>query len=102
MATYTIEFSVADEHMDKFIAALRKHFGPIHDNVIEEITNLETGQIENFPRPVSRDRTPEELMTKVRQMSVDNIKNIIISFESSEAIAAARSNAIASIDSIIV
>lgn len=97
MATYTIEFSVADEHADKFMAALRQYFGPIQENVIEQVTNLETGQIEEFPRPVFRDRTPEELITRLRQMSIENIKNIIMTYESNEAIAIAR----ASVDTVI-
>lgn len=97
MATYTIEFTVADEHMDKFMAALKQYFGPIQEHVIEEITNLETGQIENFPKLVFRERTSEELITALRQMSINNIKNIIMSFESNEAIANAR----VSVDAVI-
>ena len=98
MATYTIEFSVADEHTDKFMAALKQYFGPIQENVIEEITNLETGQIENFPKPVFRERTPEELIARIRQMSIENIKNIIMTYESNEAMTIAR----ASTDAVIV
>lgn len=98
MATFTIQFSVADEHMDRIRTALRKHFGPVYENVIEEISNPETGQIETRATSVARELTPEELLAKVRQMSIDNIKSIVMSIEANEAVALAK----ASVDAVNV
>jgi hypothetical protein len=98
MATFTIQFSVSDEHIERIRSALRKHFGPVNENVTEEITNSETGQIETKTILVSRELTPEELLAKVRQMSIDNIKAIVMSVEANEAISLAK----ASVDAVNV
>lgn len=81
MATFTIQFSVADEHMERIRYALRKHFGP----VVESITDAEGNS-----SSVSRELTGEELLAKVRQMSINNVKAIVTSVEADEAAQAAR------------
>jgi|LakMenE18May11ns_1017448.scaffolds.fasta_scaffold8223677_1 hypothetical protein len=98
MATFTIEFSVADEHMDRIRAALRKHFGPAFETITEEVANPLTGELETRQIPTTRELTPEELLAKVRQMSIDNIKTIVMNYEANEAIAIAR----ASVNAVIV
>jgi hypothetical protein len=98
MATYTIEFTIADEHVERIRSALRQYFGPIHESVTEEITNPETGEIETQSKIVPRELTPEELLARVRQMSIDNVKAIVTSVESKDLIANTR----ASIDAVVV
>jgi hypothetical protein len=82
MATFTIEFTVADEHMDRIRHALRKQFGP----VTEAVTDAGTGE----QTMVTRDLTGEELLARVRQFSIDNIKAIVMAVEAEEAAQAAR------------
>ena len=82
MATFTIEFSVSDEHMDRIRYALRKQFGP----VAEIITEPETGEEIIVPREM----TGTELLARVRQFSIDNIKAIVMAVEAEEAAQAAR------------
>lgn len=90
MATFTIQFSVADEHMERIRYALRKHFGPVSEQVEEEVIDPDTGAVTFNVKNVSRDMTGEELLKKVRQMSIDNIKSIVMSVEANEAAAKAR------------
>lgn len=82
MATFTIQFSVADEHMERIRYALRKQFGPVNENV----TNPETGEIST----ISREMNGQELLEKVRQISIDNIKAIVMNIEANEAAQKAR------------
>ena len=82
MAKFTIQFSVADEHLERIHYALRKHFGQVTDDGIDPAT----GQ----PIKYSRDMTPEELLQRVRKMSMDNIKSIVMSVEVEEAAKKAR------------
>lgn len=82
MATFQIEFSVADEHMDRIRYALRKQFGP----VTETVTDTETGE----QSTISREMTGTELLARVRQFSIDNIKAIVMAVEVEEAAKAAR------------
>jgi hypothetical protein len=82
MATFTIQFSVADAHMERIRYALRKQFGP----KVETVTNPETGEVTS----TSRDLNGDELLWKVRQLSIDNIKAIVMSVEAGEAAQAAR------------
>lgn len=92
MATFTIQFTVADEHMDRIRAALRKHFGPVNENVTEEVVDPETQEVTLNTITVTRELTPEELLARVRQLSIDNIKAIVMSVEANEAINAARAS----------
>lgn len=82
MATFTIAFTVADEHMDRIRHALRKQFGPVSDAV----TDAETGE----QTVVTREMTGAELLARVRQFSIDNIKAIVMAVEAEEAAQAAR------------
>lgn len=82
MATFTIEFSVADEHMDRIRYALRKQFGPVSESVIDPGTGEQT--------TVPREMTGTELLARVRQFSIDNIKAIVMAVEAEEAAQAAR------------
>lgn len=82
MATFTIEFTVADEHMDRIRHALRRQFGP----VVETVTDPETGE----PATTTRDMTGPELLARIRQFSIDNIKAIVMAVEAEEAAQAAR------------
>ena len=82
MATFTIEFSVADEHMDRIRHALRRQFGPISGVG----TDAETGE----QTVVTREMTAPELLARVRQFSIDNIKAIVMAVEAEEAAQAAR------------
>ena len=82
MATFTIEFSVADEHMDRIRHALRRQFGPVS----EAGTDPETGE----QTVVTREMTAPELLARVRQFSIDNIKAIVMAVEAEEAAQAAR------------
>ena len=61
MATFTIEFSVADEHMDRIRRALRRQFGPVS----EVGTDAETGE----QTVVTREMTTPELLARGRQFS---------------------------------
>lgn len=92
MATFTIQFSVADEHMDRISAALRKHFGPTYDTVTTETTDPETGAVTTTTAQVPRDMNGEELLARVRQLSIDNVKAIVMSVEANAAIEAARAS----------
>ena len=98
MAEFTITFSVADDHMDRIRYALHKHFGPVTEEVIEQVTNPETGEVVNVANMVTRQMTPEETLAKVRLMSIDNIKAIVMAVEVEEAAAVAR----ASVSAVIV
>lgn len=82
MASFTIEFTVADEHMDRIRHALRKQFGPVTEVTIDP----ETGE----PVITTRDMTGPELLARVRQFSIDNIKAIVMAVEAEEAAQAAR------------
>jgi len=82
MAIFTIEFAVADEHMDRIRHALRKQFGP----VVEAVTDPETGE----ETMVAREMTGTELIARVRQFSIDNIKAIVMAVEAEEAAQVAR------------
>ena len=82
MATFTIEFSVADAHMDRIRRALRRQFGPVS----EVGTDAETGE----QTVVTREMTGPELLARVRQFSIDNIKAIVMAVEAEEAAQAAR------------
>ena len=82
MVTFTIEFSVADEHMDRIRYALRKQFGPVAESVIDPETGEET--------IVPREMTGTELLARVRQFSIDNIKAIVMAVEAEEAAQAVR------------
>jgi hypothetical protein len=82
MATFTIEFTVADEHMDRIRHALRKQFGPVS----EAVTDAGTGE----QTIVTRDMTGEELLARIRKFSIDNIKTIVMAVEAEEAAQAAR------------
>jgi hypothetical protein len=82
MASFTIEFTVADEHMDRIRHALRKQFGP----VTEVTTDPETGE----QVTTTRDMTGPELLARIRQFSIDNIKAIVMAVEAEEAAHAAR------------
>ena len=82
MATFTIEFSVADEHMDRIRYALRKQFGLVS----ELVTDPETGEQTIIPREM----TGPELLARVRQFYIDNIKAIVMAVEAEEAAQAAR------------
>lgn len=90
MATFTIEFTVADEHMDRIRAALRKHFGPVYETVTQDVTDPDTGDVTTSSSSVARDMTGEELLARIRQMSIDNIKGIVMSVEAEEAARLAR------------
>lgn len=98
MATFNIQFSVADEHMDRIRSALRKHFGPVNETVTQEVTDPNTGEIQIQSIAVSRELTPEELLERVRQMSINNIKTIVMNIEANEASAIAR----ASVNAVVV
>jgi hypothetical protein len=82
MATFTISFSVADEHMDRIRVALRKHFGPVHVVETDPVTGEERLNI--------RELTGAELLDKVREMSINNVKSIVMAVESEEAMTTAR------------
>lgn len=82
MATFTIEFSVADDQMDRIRYALRKQFGP----VTEVVTDPETGE----ESTITRDMNGLELLQRVRKFSIDNIKAIVMAVEAEEAAKAAR------------
>ena len=82
MATFTIEFSVADEHMDRIRRALRRQFGPVSESGMDTETGEQT--------VVTREMTAPELLARVRQFSIDNIKAIVMAVEAEEAAQAAR------------
>lgn len=90
MATFTIEFSVADEHMDRIRYALRKQFGQVPETITETIIDEATGEATTVERTQMRDMTGEELLARVRQFSIDNIKAIVMAVEAEEAAKAAR------------
>lgn len=90
MATFTIEFSVADEHMDRIRYALRKQFGQVQETITENVTDEATGEVTTVERTVMRDMTGAELLARVRQFSIDNIKAIVMAVEAEEAAQAAR------------
>ena len=90
MATFTIQFSVADEHMDRIRYALRKHFGPVADIVEETITDPETGEQTTTTKTVMRDLDGAELLAKVREMSINNVKSIVMAVEAEDAARLAR------------
>lgn len=82
MATFTIEFTVPDEYMDRIRYALRKQFGQVTENVVDP----ETGAVST----ISRDMNGDELLAKVREISIENIKSIIMNVEANEAAQRAR------------
>lgn len=90
MATFTIQFTVADEHMDRIRAALHKHFGPINEIVTQDVTDPETGETTQTSSVNSREMTGEEMLAKIREMSINNVKAIVMSVEAEEAARAAR------------
>lgn len=90
MAKFTIEFSVADEHMDRIRYALRKQFGQVPETVTETIIDEATGEATTVERTQMRDMTAAELLARVRQFSIDNIKAIVMAVEAEEAAKAAR------------
>lgn len=90
MATFTIQFSVADEHMDRIRYALRKQFGQVPETIVETVIDEVTGEETTVERTQMRDMTPEELLARVRQFSIDNIKAIVMAVESDEAAQAAK------------
>ena len=82
MASFTITFTVADAHMDRIRYALRKQFG----QVSETVQDPETGEQTTF----TRDMSGTELLARVRQFSIDNIKAIVMAVEVEEAAQAVR------------
>lgn len=99
MATFTIQFTVADEHMDRIRYALRKHFGQVTEAVTQEVIDPETGLPVIDPETglpvvnnttVTRDLTGDELLAKVREMSINNVKSIVMTVEAEEAAKLAR------------
>lgn len=90
MATFTISFTVADEHMSRIGSALRKHFGPVTEQVVDPVTGEETTN--------QRELTTEELIGKIRMMAINNVKSIVMSIESEEAARIARD----SVSSVVV
>lgn len=82
MATFTIEFSVADDQMERIRYALRKQFGPVTETVIDPETGEES--------TITREMNGLELLQRVRKFSIDNIKAIVMSVEAEEAAKAAR------------
>ena len=85
MATFNIEFSMSDEHMDRVTAALKMYFGAVLEHTPEGI-------------PIARELTNEEVFTKLRQMYIDNIKTIVVNYEADEAIAIVK----ASVNAIVI
>lgn len=90
MATFTFTFNVPDDQMDRINAALRKHFGPVVERVTNEVVNPETGEVTTTTTSTQRELTGDELLARVRQMSIDSVKNIVISVEAEAAARAAR------------
>lgn len=90
MATFTIQFSVADQHMERIRYALRKQFGPVRVVTTDATTGEQV--------VTEREMDGAELLAKVRQLSIDNIKNIVMAVEADEAAKLARD----SVTSVVV
>jgi hypothetical protein len=98
MATFTFQFTVADEHMGRISYALRKQFGPAYDTVVTEVHDPELGTTSRITNQVPREMTSAEVLERVRQLSIDNIKGIVLAVEVNDAAQKARD----SVTSVVV
>lgn len=94
MARLSIAFTIPDDQLQRVIAAMREHYGPVYETTLVP-NGPEGGMMEV---PVSRDRTPAELLDDLRGTVVAEIKRIV---SVTEAATAAR-NAKSELDGIVL
>lgn len=84
MARFSIAFTIPDDQLQRVIAAMREHYGPVYEEIAGVVS--------------ARDRTPAELLDDLRGTVVAEIKRIV---SVTEAATAAR-NAKSELDGIVL
>jgi len=78
MARFSIAFTIPDDQVPRVVAAMKEHYGQI----VEEVNGVAT----------PRDRTSAELLDKLRETVIVEIKNIVSATEAATAARAAKTS----------
>jgi len=81
MAQFSIAFTIPDAQLPRVIAAMKEHYGPVYDVTL--VPNGPGGAMMEVP--VRRDRTNAELLAKLRETVITDIKNIVSEVEAATA-----------------